>query len=364
MIESFSSPLPAVQVSHQQGQVIVLKNAHGLAARFSTYGARWLDMWVPDRNGCLEDVLLGFSHLSAYESASEQYYGAIVGRVCGRIKNAGFRIGERYYRLAANERNGDSVCNHLHGGVLAFHNCHWEGTMQSNEKGEEAVVFTRMFEDGEEGYPGNLHVSVTYTLTRDNSIEMICKARTDQMTPVNVTNHAFFNLAGVGKKVDILSHSLRIRSSQIIACDEHLLPTGHLIPVTGTVLNFEKPRKIADAFTTDYANIRHQNGFSLAYALDHEGDCSLAAELYDTESGRKLSIYTNQPSLQVYTGYLMDGSDVGKGGIPYDANAGIALETQGYPDALHWPCFPSVLLEVDKEYIQYTKYTFSTDRRE
>ena len=361
MIGSPVSAIVNVQTNNKKAQVITLRNTNGLVARFSTYGARWLDMFVPDRNGCFEDVLLGFSELSGYERASEQYYGAIVGRVCGRIKNAHFSIGEESYDLEANDIYGKPKFNHLHGGFLGFHNRFWNGLVKQNEKGEETVVFTCLSKDGEGGYPGNLSISVSYTLTNDNSIEMVCKAVTDKVTPINVTNHAFFNLSGVQKNVDILSHSLRLCSSQIIDCDDDLLPTGNLISVTGTVLDFRKSRHISDALSTDYLGIKQQKGFSLAYALYHEKDCSPTAELYDKDSGRKLSIYTNQPSLQVYTGYLMDGSDVGKGNVPYYANTGIALETQGYPDAVHWKCFPSVLLDVGEEYLQYTKYKFSID---
>ena len=349
------------QTNNKKELMITLRNTNGLVARFSTYGARWLDMFVPDRNGCFEDILLGFSDLSDYKCASEQYYGAIVGRVCGRIKNAHFSIGEECYELAANDIYGKPKFNHLHGGILGFHNRLWDSSIKENEQGEETVVFTCLSKDGEEGYPGNLSVSVSYTLTVDNSVEMVCRAVTDKVTPINVTNHAFFNLAGVRNNIDVLSHSLRLCSSQIIACDDNLVPTGDLVSVAGTVLDFRQSRQISDALMTDYLGIKQQKGFSLAYALCNKKECSPAAELYDKDSGRRLSVYTNQPSLQVYTGYLMDGSDVGKGNIPYYANAGIALETQGYPDAVHWECFPSVLLNVDEEYLQYTKYKFSVD---
>lgn len=361
MIGASISAMINRRMNNKKEQVITLRNSNGLVARFSPYGARWLDMFVPDRNGCFDDVLLGFSDLAGYECASEQYYGAIVGRVCGRIKNAHFSIGEESYDLAANDIYGKPTFNHLHGGFLGFHNRFWDSSVKQNEKGEETVVFTCLSEDGEEGYPGNISISVSYTLTDDNSIEMVCKATTDKVTPINVTNHAFFNLSGVRKNIDVLSHTLRLCSSQIIACDDELIPTGELISVAGTVLDFRKPQQISDALVTDYLGIKRQNGFSLAYTLCNENGRSLAAELYDKNSGRRLSIYTNQPSLQVYTGYLMDGSDVGKGNIPYYANAGIALETQGYPDAVHWKCFPSVFLDTDEEYLQYTKYKFSID---
>lgn len=342
-------------------QVITLHNHNGLMARFTTYGARWLAMFVPDRQGRLEDVLLGFDNLASYKKAHEQYYGAIVGRVCGRIRNAGFNLGNNYYKLAANDIYGEPEPNHLHGGFEGFHSCLWDALVDVNQKGEQTVLFTRLSPDGEEGYPGNLAVSVRYTLTDNDSLEIECKAVTDCSTPINLTNHAFFNLTGVQKHTDILSHRLQLYSAQLIDCDDSLLPTGEIISLEGTVLDFRKGQRISEALTTDYLDIRQQKGFSLAYVLNDVGDCSLAAELYEESCGRKLSVYTNQPSLQVYTGYLMDGSDVGKNGIPYFSSAGIALEPQGYPDAVHWENFPSIFLDTGEEYTFKAVYRFTVD---
>lgn len=342
-------------------RVITLCNRNGLMARFTNYGARWLAMFVPDRQGNLEDVLLGFDDLASYKEAHEQYYGAIVGRVCGRIRNAGFNLGGNYYKLAANDVYGKPEPNHLHGGFEGFHCCRWDASAGINRKGEQTVLFTRLSPNGEEGYPGNLKVSVRYTLTDNDSLEIECRAVTDCLTPINLTNHAFFNLAGVQKRENILSHRLQLCSAQLIACDDSLLPTGEIISLEGTVLDFRKGRTVSEALATDYLNIRQQKGFSLAYVLSNGGDSSLAAELYEESSGRKLSIYTNQPSLQVYTGYMMDGSDVGKNGIPYFISAGIALEPQGYPDAVHWANFPSILLDVGEEYTFKAVYRFTVD---
>lgn len=342
-------------------RVITLGNRNGLTARFTNYGARWLTMLVPDRQGHLDDVLLGFDDLAGYKKAREQYYGAIVGRVCGRIRNAGFSLGNKYYKLAANDVYGEPTPNHLHGGFKGFHCCCWEASTGTNQQGEQTVLFTRLSPDGEEGYPGNLKVSVRYTLTASDSLEIDCRAVTDCPTPVNLTNHAFFNLAGVRKSVDVLSHRLRLCSARLIDCDDSLLPTGKIVPLEGTALDLRGGRTISETLATDYLGIRQQKGFSLAYALDNVGDCPLAAELYEENSGRKLSVYTNQPSLQVYTGYLMDGTDVGKNGTPYFNSAGIALEPQGYPDAVHWPDFPSILLDAGEEYTFKAVYRFTVD---
>ena len=342
-------------------RVITLHNRNGLTARFTNYGARWLATLVPDRQGNLEDVLLGFDDLVSYKKAREQYYGATVGRVCGRIRHAGFNLGNNYYKLAANDVYGKPTPNHLHGGFEGFHCCCWDTSVGINEKGEQTVLFTRLSPDGEEGYPGNLKVSVRYTLTDIDSLEIKCRAVTDCLTPINLTNHAFFNLASVRRSMNVLSHRLRLYSAQLIDCDDSLLPTGKIISLEGTVLDFRNGRIISDALATDYLGIRLQKGFSLAYVLNNVGDCPLAVELYEESSGRKLSIYTNQPSLQVYTGYMMDGSDVGKDGTPYFSSAGIALEPQGYPDAVHWANFPSILLDVGEEYTFRAVYQFTVE---
>ena len=340
-------------------QLFTLKNRNGLIAQFTNYGARWVSMWVPDRDGQFSDIVLGFDTLSGYLRAGERYHGAIVGRVCGRIDKARFSLGPTEYRLAANDVYGRPEPNHLHGGVSAFHNRFWKGTFERNRAGEESAVFTCLSVDGEEGYPGNLQVRVTYTLHHDDRLSMICEATSDRLTPINLTNHAFFNLNGVQSGRNMLSHLLRLHASRIIECNEALIPTGRLIPMAGTQLDFGTPRPVIDSLQSDLFQIRENQGFSLAFALDNDkAELRLAAGLSDPASGRKLAIYTNQPSIQVYTAYFMDGSDTGKGGIPYQASAGIALETQGYPDAVNHAAFPSILLEPDQTYRHHTEYRF------
>lgn len=343
-------------------EYVTLYNQNGLSASFSPYGARWISMYVPDRFGHVEDILLGFDELSGYQQAKEQYYGAVVGRVCGRIKGADFYLGNKQYQLVGNDVYGNPRPNHLHGGLAAFHNRFWNiSFIGINSCNEQTVIFTLLSPNGEEGYPGNLKVSVRYTLTNYNSLEMECRAVTDQLTPINLTNHSFFNLSGVRSHTNILSHRLKIYSTQLIECDDELLPTGKLLALEGTKLDFRQGRLISEVISFDYQNIIERKGFSLAYALNKKEICPLVAELYDEDSGRRMSLFSNQVSLQVYTGYLMDGSDIGKGGIPYYANSGIALEPQGYPDAVHWSNFPSIFIDKDGEYVWYTKYQFSID---
>lgn len=342
-------------------ELITLQNTNGLIAQFTPYGARWVSMWVPDSKGQLEDIVLGFDTLSGYRTAGEQYHGAIVGRVCGRINNAHFTVGTEEFHLASNDAYGKPMPNHLHGGMQAFHNRNWEAQFVQNSKGEQSAVFTYFSKDREEGYPGNMEVKVSYLLKHDNVLSMKCEAVCDKLTPVNLTNHAFFNLSGISSGMNMLSHTLYLASSRIIECDEQLIPTGSFIPVEGTSLDFRKPRKLEDSLRSELFQINENNGFSIAFALDEEGvELHKSAELIDKASGRQLTMYTNQPSLQVYTGYFMDGNDKGKNNIPYLANAGIALEPQGYPDAVNHPEFPSVLLAPGRIYCHKTEYRFST----
>lgn len=340
-------------------ELFTLRNANGLAAQFTNYGARWVSMWVPDRFGHMEDILLGFDTCCGYASAGEKYHGAIVGRVCGRVSNATFTMGSQEYKLAANDVYGKPAPNHLHGGVHAFHNCFWESLTTTNQEGEESVVFSRLSCDGEEGYPGHLLVEVTYTLKNTNVLSMECRAVCNKQTPVNLTNHAFFNLQGEEEKKSILSHYLRVNALNLIECDKELIPTGRLIPVADTSLDFCRPRMIRDSLAQSHPQIMQNKGFSVAFALD-KGEDKLwpAAELIDEGSGRMMHVSTNQPSLQVYTGYFMDGTDRGKGHVPYYASAGIALETQGFPDAVNQTTFPSVFVHAGDTYRHLTEYRF------
>lgn len=334
-------------------------NSNGLIARFSSYGARWLSMEIPDRFGNFDDVLLGFNDINDYKSAEEKYYGAIVGRVCGRISNAGFSLNNKSFNLFANEGGK----NHLHGGINAFHNCYWDSYTGINDRGDSFVEFQHFSPDGDEGYPGNLKTTVRYTLNNENVLEMVCKAVADMDTIVNLTNHAFFNLCGNRCSNNVLNHRLLLNSSYLIECDGELLPTGNLLSVKDSVLDFRNGPFIYESLCTDLYDIRDNKGFSLAYKLDDaDSNIRLAAILSEENSGRKLKIYTNQPSLQIYNGYYMSGHDIGKGGYPYHSSAGIALETQGFPDAINHKSFPSIILRKDEVYLHITQYRFSVDK--
>ena len=343
----------------ETSEFVTLRNSHGLTAHFSPYGARWTGMIVPDQFGALDDVLLGFANPEEYKSASKPYYGAVVGRVCGRICKAQFGLNGHIYHLSANE-NG---VNHLHGGIRAFHNVLWQMRRGTDFNGDEYVMFMYCSQSGEEGYPGNLQVEVCYTLMADDVLRMVCTAICDEDTVVNLTNHAFFNLCGSKRQEDIFQHELFLNSSHLIECNEELLPTGRLLPVDDTLLDFRKSMQIGKALHTEMFKIENNRGFSLAYALDApDANVRLAAILSEAKSGRQLAIYTNQPSLQVYTGYGLDGSDVGKGGFPYETGAGLALEPQGFPDAMNHPYFPRIVLRKGEIYLHVTEYRWNVNR--
>lgn len=336
-------------------RLVTLKNPNGLVAQFTNYGARWVNMWVPDQHGEFNDILLGFDTLTGYMNAGEQYHGAIVGRVCGRINQARFSLCGKKYKLVSNDVYGSPVKNHLHGGINAFHNQLWE---ISNET-KNAVTFSLFSPDGDEFYPGNLAVHVTYLLTPENCLRMECTATTDQPTPVNLTNHAFFNLQNNKQHKSVLSHLLKIQSSSIVACNKELIPTGTLKDISNTFLDFSSPKSIAASILSGDDAVKRDNGFSVAFILDKKNTgLDLAAILEGPASGRIMEIYTNQPSLQVYTGYFMDGTDTGRENTKYFTGAGIALEPQGFPDAPNQPRFPSIIIDRNNPYKHVIEYRF------
>lgn len=359
----------------QEARLVTLRNRTGCRARFTNYGARWVGMSLAGsfRDGepaAPAEVVLGFDTLRAYTEAGEQYHGAIVGRVCGRIGGASFELNGRRYRLVSNDVYGRPVKNHLHGGVRAFHNRFWETELFRTAEGDEAVAFTLCSHDGDEGYPGNLRVRVTYALRSDSdTLVMECRADTDRPTVVNLTNHAFFNLAGHAAPMDASRLRLTLAASRMAECDDELIPTGVLTPVAGTYADFMSGRTLAESIALGDDRVRADNGFTIAFALDAfpgrtnpacggEERCPFAARLEDAASGRSLELFTDQPSVQVYNGYFMDGSDRGHGGVPYFANAGVAIEPQGFPDAPNRPEFPSVAVDPAHPYRSRTEYVF------
>lgn len=346
-------------VNGREVKLFTLRNKNGYVAQFTNYGARWLSMWVPDKNNQRADVVLGFESLNEYLSAKEKYYSAIVGRVCGRIGKGAFEMDGVKYQLTNNDQFGGSVKNHLHGGFNGFSFRVWNGALLVNSFGEEAVEFKYLSKDGEEGYPGNIAVEVRYTLSNDNSIQINYSAYTDKPTIINLTNHAYFNLQGDMTK-NVLDHIICIHAEQSVECDDELIPTGNIISIKDTALDFTRPKTIGARVGESFpGQLFPGKGYVVSYVLNNSGKgLQLAATVEEKQTGRIMEVYTDQPAIQFYNAWLFDGTDVGKNGQRYFSSSGLALEAQGFPDAPNHTRFPSIGLFPNDGYKQTTIYRF------
>jgi aldose 1-epimerase len=333
-------------------QLYVLTNANGVKAQIMDYGATVVSLEVPDRDGKMADVVLGYDNLRDYIKNSP-YFGAIVGRYGNRIAKGRFTLEGVEYTLAKN--NGE---NHLHGGIKGFDKVLWKSE-SVNKQNAVGVKFSYLSKDGEEGYPGNLDCSVTYLLTNDNELKIEYLAATDKPTPVNLTHHGYFNLTGCER--DILGHELMLKADRLTPVDSGLIPTGELRPVKGTVMDFTKPTPIGARINSDDQQIKFGGGYDHNWVLKRTGKgLSLAARVYEPSSGRIMEVLTTEPGVQFYSGNFLDGTITGKGGIVYEHRYGFCLETQHYPDSPNKPSFPSVILHPGQKYAQTTIYRFST----
>jgi aldose 1-epimerase len=328
----------------------VLTNAKGMTAKIMTYGALLTELNVPDRDGKFADVVLGFDNLEGY-IAGHPYFGATVGRVANRIAKGKFTLDGKEYKLATN--NGP---NALHGGVKGFDKVVWKGEQFAASTGVPAVSFQYVSKDGEEGYPGTLTVTVLYTLSDNNELTIEYLAKTDKATPVNLTNHSYFNLAGQGSG-DILAQELQLAASQYTPTDETLIPTGDIKSVVGTPLDFTKSTAIGKHIGEIKADpVGYDHNFVLG---QKPGELALAARVKDPKSGRIMEVRTTEPGIQFYTGNFLDGTNKGKGGAVYKKHAAFCLETQHFPDSVNQPKFPSVILKPGEKYSSTTVYAFS-----
>jgi aldose 1-epimerase len=326
-----------------------LRNASGMTLRLITYGAAVTELHVPDRNGRLADVVLGFDRLEQYETESP-YFGCIVGRVAFRITRGRFELDGNAYQLTLN-----TGPHHLHGGVKGLSWVVWEA--EPIETGEgPAVKLTHRSPDGDQGYPGNLDAAVVYALNDRNEMRIDYTATTDRPTPVNLTHHGYFNLAGAGSG-DVFDHRLWLRADRYSVTDEAIIPTGELAPVEGTRFDFTGPTALG-------ARLDHAGdqvvGYDLAYLLDRQ-DTSLAhvATVHEPSTGRVMEVDTTAPAMIFYTGEYLDGTLKGKSGAIYPRHAGFCLEPGHLPDSVHHPGFPSVILRPGETYRQTSVYRFS-----
>lgn len=321
-----------------------LRNHRGAIARFIPLGATLVELHVPDRNGRLGDVVLGFEDLEKYAQPGP-YFGCICGRVANRISRGRFVLDGVEYELDRNDGR-----NHLHGGIVGFDKVVWN-VEPIDDLQHQALRFSYVSVDGEAGYPGELAAEVEYSLTESNELRIDYRANSDRATPLNLTNHAYFNLGSTG---NVLDHVLRLNASEYTEPDAELIPTGRILPVAGTPLDFTEPRAIGDRI--DELNV---GGYDHNYVIASEGRGNLgfAAELTDPSSGRRLEVITTQPGVQLYSGNNL-ATESGKNGVVYTRHAGLCLEAQHFPDSVNHPHFPSTIVRPGQIYRHTTVYRF------
>jgi len=333
-----------------------LTNSNGMRVRVLEHGCTIVGVEVPDREGRLADVALGFSDASEYRRR-HPYFGCVVGRYGNRIAGGRFSLDGRAYQLATNNAPGGIPC-HLHGGEVGFDQRFW-GVERRQNAGAGEIRLHRVSLDGEEGYPGNLEVSVLYRLTEQNALEIEYEAKTDAATPVNLTNHSYFNLHGEGSGENVLNHELTLHASRFLPTDASQIPTGELRPVEGTPFDFRQPRAVGERINEADEQLLGACGYDQNWVLDAgDGALVLAAEVYEPTSGRVMEVLTTEPGVQFYTGNLLDGSCLGKSGRPYSRHGGLCLETQHFPDSPNRPEFPDTILRPGGVYRSKTVYRF------
>jgi aldose 1-epimerase len=330
-----------------------LRNKHGMEARVMTYGAIIVSLQTPDRTGKLADVVLGFDNLEGYLH-DPPYFGAIVGRYANRIAKGRFTLDGVTYQLPQN--NGP---NSLHGGVRGFDKVVWTATPFERTDGV-GVVLTYVSPDGDQGYPGTLRTQVTYTLADSGALSVDYHATTDKATPINLSQHSYFNLTGAQR--DILDHVLTLNADGYTPVDSTLIPTGEIARVAGTPFDFRTPTAIGARVNADDQQLRYGRGYDHNWVLNRAASgLTHAIHVVEPTSGRTLDIYTTEPGLQFYSGNFLDGSIHGKGGVVYAHRFGMALETQHFPDSPNEPRFPSTILRPGSEFSSRTVFVFGTD---
>ncbi len=322
----------------------VLKNKNGMEIHVTNYGGIITKILTKDKTGKLGDIVLGFDKAEDFEKNKQHpYFGALIGRYGNRIAKGRFSLNGKDYKLAVN--NGP---NALHGGITGFDKVFWETRQEGNK-----IFLSYLSKDGEEGYPGNLKVNVTYELTDVDELKINYLAETDKATPMNLTQHSYFNLSAEAGQT-ILDHVIQINSDMITEVDKDLTPTGKFTKVAGTEMDLTKPKKIGQ----DIAKIKIGGGYDHNYVLRNTPGMKHAATLSEPKSGRKMEVWTTEPGLQFYSGNFLDGKLTGKKGDAYVKNDGLCLETQHYPDSPNHPEFPSTILEPGKKYTSTTVYKF------
>lgn len=341
------------EVQGKQTGLYVLKNKNGAEACITNYGGRLVSVMVPDREGKMTDVVLGYDNIAQYVNTPTNY-GALIGRYGNRIANGRFTLDGTEYELP---QNNHGHC--LHGGPEGYDTRMWDAT-QTND---QTLQLKYLSKDGEAGFPGNLDITVTYTLTDDNAVDIKYEATTDKTTIVNLTNHSYFNLSGIPGS-QILDHQLMINADNYVPVDSTLIPTGEVAPVAGTPMDLRQAITVGDSIDADFIQLQYGSGFDHNWCLNNPGDINqLAAKAVSNTSGIGMEVYTNEPGLQFYAGNAMDkNGDKGKHGTIYPNRGAICLETQHYPDSPNQPAFQSVVLKPGEKYMSECIYKFTVEK--
>lgn len=347
----------------RQVDVYQFTNANGIELRVTNYGGIILSLKTPNTSGEFDDIALGFDSMEAYLSdeyrQANPYFGAIIGRYGNRIAGGEFTLDGETYSLATNDGS-----NHLHGGQQGFDKVLWQAESFENETGM-GLVLRYTSEDGEEGYPGRLESEVTYTLTDSDELVVDYRAVTDKTTPINLTQHSYFNLKGEGNDT-ILDHQMMINATAFTPVNDTLIPTGEVRPVNGTPFDFTQATTIGERIEQDDEQLAFGGGYDHNFVLDRDDGASselvLAAKVWESQSGRMVEITTTEPAIQFYSGNFLAGDLIGKQGQAYQHRSGFALETQHYPDSPNQEGFPSTLLEPGETYRSRTVYRFSAQQ--
>ena len=334
-------------------ELFTLTNAQGMVVKITNYGGIITEIHVPDKHGVFANVNIGFDNFEGYLQKDVPYFGALIGRFGNRIAGGKFTLDGETYSLATNNGN-----NHLHGGLVGFDKVVWAATSFETEH-SVGITLKYLSVDGDQGYPGNLDVTVIYELTNDNEILVKYHAVTDKATPINLTQHAYFNLAGKG---DVLSHEVMINADRFTAINDEAIPTGDLPSVENTPFDFRTPRLIGERINQDDAQLKNGNGYDHNFVLNkaHAKELSLAARVLEKNSGRVLEVFTQEPGVQFYSGNWMDGSLKGNG-WDYTRRTGFCLEPQHFPDSPNQPQFPNTILRSGEEYTSAMSYKFSVE---
>lgn len=343
------------RIDGKETGLYVLQNGDVCAA-ITNYGGRIVSLLAPGKDGQLGDVVLGFSSIEGYLNANEVFHGALIGRVGNRIAKGKFALDGVEYTLPINNEP-----NHLHGGPKGFHNQVWD----VKSANDTSIVLNYLSKDGEMGYPGNLSIEVTYSLNSNNELRINYFATTDKSSPVNITNHAFFNMAG-DKYGTINNHILMLNADLLTAVDSTLIPLGENVPVAGTPFDFRTPKAIGKDLPQEKENEQLKNGLGYDHNFvlnkKNKGEMSLAAVVIEPNSGRKMEVFTEEPAIQFYGGNFMDGSDIGKHGKSFDYRESFALETQHLPDSPNQTQFPTVILKPGEKHETSSIYKFSVEK--